>query len=174
MDTTVINLALSFNGWIYGGYVRDILICKGSHYHDIDIAIAEYNDYETLIKSIKSLSPDVHVYEDMLSGYIHSSILRVFKIRIGEDLLIDLVVVKSFSEWQDDHSCDMTCNLFYKSKMQCGIRYVPDDYEFSPDPMNELMVLTKQKRFRVLQRISDRRLDFRIKTREELGWVEDI
>jgi len=168
----IINLALSFGGWVYGGYVRDVLIRETDQFNDIDIAIPETADVETLLKCFGSVSKHMLVIKDDDFAYRTNSVKRLIKIELDE-IKVDLVIVSSFEDWCNDHSCDMTCNLFYKSSMcQLGLRYVPYDYTVSPDPVGDLIKLTKRKKFLVIQANKTAKLEKRILDRVLSGWEE--
>jgi|CryBogDrversion2_11_1035321.scaffolds.fasta_scaffold03811_3 hypothetical protein len=171
MDTNIVNLALSFDGWVFGGYVRDVLICDLDDFKDIDIAIPEYMDINLFLKCLNSLGHQLEVYSDFDCPYQGNSIKRLIKIQICGKL-VDLIVVSSFSDWKNDQSVDMSCNLFYKNSMHLGLRYIPDKFKYFPDPASEIIELTRQKQFVVIQDYETDKLKNRIQKRLLNGWIE--
>lgn len=171
MDIQVISMALAFGGWVYGGYVRDVLICKADHFNDIDIAIPEYADIDTFLKCLGALGLPMNIYKDINFTYGTNSVNRLIKIHL-DNLSIDLIIVKSFYSWCDDHSCDLSCNLFYKTgNCQLGLRYIPETFKYSPDPITDILELTENKEFVVIQENRTSKLEERIAFRETMGWT---
>jgi hypothetical protein len=170
----VINLALSFGGWVYGGYVRDVMICKMDHFNDLDIAICEGYDLDTFIKCLGSLGGELVIKEDydFDNPYQMKCGRRLVKVVIGGILNVDIYVVKSFEDWCNDHSCDMTCNIFYKSST-CflGLRYIPEQFKYNPDPAGYLLAMTEARRFVSIQGETEKFAE-RKKKRIDEGWLE--
>jgi len=170
----VINLALSFGGWVFGGYVRDMTICRLDRFNDLDIAICEDVDMGTFLKCLGSLGGEVVIKEDYTFDNPYGSKCgkRLVKIVIAGVLNVDVYVVKSFEDWVNDFSCDMTCNLFYKSS-NCllGLRYIPDKFKHFPDPAGYLLAMTEAKRFVSIQAETEKFLG-RKRVRENEGWLE--
>jgi hypothetical protein len=167
----IVNLALSFGGWVYGGYVRDVLILKLDQFNDIDIAIPESADVETLLRCYGCLSNRMSVRQVDNFSYGGKNLIKIDL----DGVKIDLVIVSSFEDWRAEHSTDLTCNLFYKSSTcHLGIRYIPEDYKVSPDPVGDLLALTKRKKFVVIQPNHTAKLEKRITSRLLNGWVEQI
>jgi len=170
MDKQIVKLALSFGGWVYGGYVRDVLICKSDHFNDIDIAIPETEDVDLLIRA---LGARVHKDSEFNNTYETNSVVRLVKLSV-DSIRIDLVIVKSFKEWLQDETCDLSCNIFFKSSTcMLGIRYIPYEFRYSSDAAQDIMELTEQKRFVVIQEEETPKLERRIEDRVLHGWSLD-
>ncbi len=170
----IVNLALSFGGWVYGGYVRDVTICQLDRFNDLDIAICEDVNMDTFLKCLGSLGGVLVVKEDysFQNPYGSPSGKRLVKVVIAGTLNVDIYVVKSFEDWCNDHSCDMTCNIFYKSaKCLLGLRYVPDEFMYNPDPAGYLLAMTEAKRFVSIQATTEK-FEGRKRARIDAGWLE--
>lgn len=144
----VVNASLAHDAWVFGGYVRDVIVCKEMHFNDIDICCPK--DVEPLW-IVRGLSTKYKV-EKYNIGAEYSSLVDSY-------LINDIVVVQfvlydgEFSDWVKDYSVDMTCNLFYQSRnVHIGIRYIPDEYRMRLNPVDDILTMTKNK---VFERISD-------------------
>jgi hypothetical protein len=105
----VVQLALSFDAVIFGGYVRDVLICKEDKFNDIDILW--YNTIQNSMESFLTVlfcEPWVKSHE--ITDYKNSQYgdnRRLLKININNDLNIDIVVYHgTFTAWLNEKDCD--------------------------------------------------------------------
>ena len=157
----VVDLALSFDAVIFGGYVRDVVICQQEKFNDIDILWSNtiHNSFETFVR-VLSLEPWVDTLRtDKESNKRYSNNLAIVKIIINEDLHLDCVIYPgTFTYWLNERDCDFTCNIFYMSRTtNLAIRYIPDSLKFTTNPFKECFELTKQKKFKtILDKTSER------------------
>ena len=175
----VVQLALSFDAVIFGGYVRDVLICNEDKFNDIDILW--YNTIQNSLESFLSVlfcEPWVNSHE--ITEYKNSQYgnnKRLLKININNSLNIDIVVSQgTYTAWLNERDCDFSCNLFYKTKTNnMAIKYVPECFRYCPDAFTHIYNLTKDKKFvsigdkygdRYWKRMSRRGLDL-VKN----GWI---
>jgi len=153
MDHKICNLALSLEGVIYGGYVRDVLVCGHNKFNDIDILwVGLGRPRQRFDMFCRLLSVEwpgkVGVQRLTRRGYDG----EVQRVVIQNVATIDCCIYNgTFEDWRSEHSCDFTCNLFYKSReVQLGIRYVPDYLRYEPDPVNKLLEMTRERRYNVI------------------------
>jgi len=175
----IVQLALCFDAVVFGGYVRDVLICKQDTFHDIDILW--YNTIKAPVDTFISVL--------LAESWVTSSVVTVKQKRsygenksitnivLNDTLTIDLVHYHgSFTSWLSEKDCDFSCNLFYKSKTNnVSIRYIPDCFTYEPDPFSHIYNLTADKKFvsicsrsgdRYWKRMTDRGINLVKK-----GWV---
>jgi hypothetical protein len=149
MDLRIIDMAFAFDGWVYGGWVRDTCVLKQREYNDIDLCFPKGTDINKFIKVLKINMGAVQVssgdYTDL--NYLHHECYVV-----TGSIFIDLTVYNgTFEEWSKDRTTDMSCNLFYKSKsVDLGLRYIPRMYDLIPNPMEYVKELTRKHQFDVL------------------------
>jgi hypothetical protein len=175
----VVQLALSFEAVIFGGYIRDVLICKEDKFNDIDILW--YNTIQNSMESFMTVlfcEPWVKTHE--ITEYKNSKYgenKRLVKININNELNIDIVVYHgTYTAWLNERDCDFSCNLFYKTRTNnMAIKYIPEAFLYCPDAFTHIYDLTKDKKFvsigdqygfRYWKRMSRRGLNL-----VENGWV---
>ena len=143
----VIDLALCYDAVIFGGYVRDVVVCEGTEFSDIDILwpVRTHKLFDTFIRVI-SLDNRV-TCSTPVQRYGQGTTCT--KVLINGTILLDCVMFDGeFSEWIDDGNCDFTCNMFYMSRtVPLGIRYVPPEMKYDANPAKVCINLTKQKKF---------------------------
>jgi len=147
----VVQLALSFDAVIFGGYVRDVLICEQKTFKDIDILW--YNTIQNSLESfltVLSCEPWVktHTIAEFKNSHYGMN-RRLMKVCINDDLDIDIVVYEgTYTAWLSERDCDFSCNLFYKTRTNnTAIKYVPECFRYIPDPYTHICNLTKEKKF---------------------------
>lgn len=157
----VVDLALSFDAVIFGGYIRDVVICEQEKFNDIDILWSNtiQNSFETFVR-VLGLEPWVDTLKTSRKRndrYGHN--LDIVNIVINEELHLDCVIYPgTFTSWLNERDCDFTCNIFYMSRTtNLAIRYIPDSFKFTPNPFKECFELTKEKKFKtILNKPSER------------------
>lgn len=161
----IINTALAHDAWVYGGYVRDVVVCGDTKFNDIDIC-CPYNVKPIWI--IRSLSRRYSVKE-LAHRHAYDDVKSVSTYEIGGVTVQFVVFDGDFEDWCDSDKTDLTCNLFYQSRnVNLGIRYVPDKYHSHQNPMQEIINLTKLKKF---ERLTDKYVLHRIKDMVQRGWT---
>lgn len=147
----VVELALCFDALVFGGYIRDVVICKKDTFHDIDILWYNtiHNSLENFI-SVLIAEPWVTSHDIVKNPQRkYGDDKSVIHIILNKELHID--VVKYYgtrSAWLSGRDCDFSCNLFYKSRLSnISLRYVPDSFTFCSDPFSHIYNLTAEKKF---------------------------
>ena len=149
MDYKIVQLAYSFDAWVFGGWIRDKLILK-SDYNDIDICFPTAYDINVYIKCLSVLgNVDVKSDKTYNGFYMNDRITRRVYLVINGEYNVDITAYDgSLSEWLCDRTVDMTCNLFYStSTVSLGIRYVPDVLKYAADPADLCLAMTRKKEF---------------------------
>ncbi|NBS67974.1 hypothetical protein EBT31_03540 [bacterium] len=146
----IIELAFSFDGWVFGGYVRDTVIRKEKA-ADIDICFPYTSSVDTFLR-VLAASHELDIFHDKEHPeglYMSKGIRRLVKVIVDGDIHLDVCEYRgTFENWRREKSTDFTCNLFYMSSdTALGIRYIPDDYKHVPNPCRHLINMTKRKEF---------------------------
>ena len=156
----VVNASLAHDSWVYGGYVRDVVVCGEVNFNDIDICCPKGVDPVWIVRSLsgkynlKRLSTPVHYGNNI--DYVDSY-------TINDSVIVQFVSYNGdFEDWCEDCTADMTCNLFYQSRrVHLGIRYIPKKFRVYPNPIDEIITMTRNK---VFERISDPASSVRART----------
>jgi hypothetical protein len=147
----IVQLALCFDAIVFGGYVRDVLICKQDSFNDIDILWYNtiHNSLEAFI-AVLLAEPWVKTHEiSNKTDRMYGDFKTVIHIVLNGNLRIDLVKYHGTrTSWMTERDCDFSCNLFYRSRQNnLGLRYVPESFVYSPDPFTHIYNLTVDKKF---------------------------
>ena len=162
----IINAALTHDSWVYGGYVRDVIVCGGTKFSDIDIG-CPYNVRPLWI--VRSLSKRYEVKEVSINDNTYGDAKSVHTYKIGGITVQFVVFDGDFEDWCESETTDLTCNLFYQCRsVNLGLRYVPHSFRTRQNPMQEIINLTKMKKF---ERITDMDVLRRIKSMVRRGWA---
>jgi hypothetical protein len=156
----VIDVALAMDMWVFGGYVRDVIVRRQKKFGDIDLGCS---DKKTSVEQfIRVLGTRFDVKEvrsrrfNVATAYgrMSKGIKRVDRFVVNGSLHIDVVVFDgTFSDWCDEESVDFTSNLFFKSwDTELGIRYAPGRFRHMANPVAELVKMTREG---VFERIWD-------------------
>ena len=148
---SVIDCAFCFDAVVFGGYVRDVIVCQSDTFKDIDILWLEGDkEFQKFMKVLHSRHR-VTCYKEMTCTYGRHMKLKRFR---ADDVLVDVVMYDySFDAWKSNDLCDMSCNLFYMTrKIHLGIRYVPSFLAFTSDPMSALLDMARKRRYRVIDK----------------------
>jgi len=153
----VIDIALGMDMWIFGGYVRDVIVRNQTKFGDIDIGCSEHQtnvDQFIRILGLRFKVSEVRLRRIARYSRMSRGIKRVEQFVINDMLHIDVVIFDgSFTEWREEESVDFTSNLFFKSRdVSLGIRYIPERFRFTANPMDELVKMTRDG---VFERIWD-------------------
>ena len=156
----VIDVALAMDMWVFGGYVRDVIVRGQKKFGDLDLGCSEQktnvNQFIRVlgtrfdIKSVRTRRfNDTKGYGRMSKG-----IKRVERFVVNDVLHIDVVVFDgSFTEWCNEESVDFTCNLFVRTwDIRLGVRYAPGRFKHMANPAAELVKMTQEG---VFERIWD-------------------
>jgi hypothetical protein len=146
----IVDLALSFDGWVFGGYVRDTVIRKEKA-SDIDICFPHDAPMHMFMR-ILNQDHEVEIVSDKTHPeglYMSQGIRRLVKVIVDEKIHLDLCKYEgTFEDWRREESTDFTCNLFYVSRdTALGIRYIPKVYKLIANPVKYLVDMTKRKEF---------------------------
>lgn len=147
----VVQLALSFDAVVFGGYVRDVLICEQKTFGDIDILW--YNTIRGSLDSFLTVlfcEPWVKSHQIRECKNSQYGLNRyLLKVCLNAELHIDIVVYEgTYTAWLNERDCDFSCNLFYKTRTNnLAIKFVPECFRYTPDPFTHIRDLTKEKKF---------------------------
>jgi hypothetical protein len=184
METSrqIIDLAFGFEGWVFGGYVRDNVILKLNQVTDIDIVFPYWVDVDLFIKTLGIFFTVRNCYDKIREEglYMSKSSKRLIKLEVN-GIDVDLVITNGgFQGWCDEHSTDLSCNIFYMSStIALGIRYVPKQIKHKANVIKYLIDLAKKKMFvQLYGPDSDNydpaniaKIEKRIDKMENRGWV---
>lgn len=150
MAERIVNLALAFDAIVFGGYVRDVIVCGQTEFRDIDILWHANTDFPRFLRILELDYPGLVTREELSVKYS----TPVHRVRISgpKPLVIDCCIYSGMpSRWFSEKNVDFTCNLFYKTReVQLGIRYVPEAYHTDPNPVETIVRLTKDRMYRVI------------------------
>lgn len=167
MDRDIIDIALGLGMWVFGGYVRDVVIRKQTTFTDIDICCPSGSipgDFFRILSTRWGISK---VHTSLLRskyGVMSKKIKRVLSCRVEDRIDLDIVVFDgSLRDWKRDQTTDFSCNLFYISReVQLGLRYVPRMFIYGANPMRKIKELTEQGIFFRIWNSSEPALIWRI------------
>jgi hypothetical protein len=149
MDRRIIETAFAFDGWVYGGWVRDTCVLNQRDYNDIDLCFPVDTDIDKFIKVLKI---NMGATKITSGEYTDLKYLRHESYVVTGSIFVDISIYDgTFEDWCKDRTTDMSCNLFYKSKsVDLGIRYVPLMYNLIPNPIEHIKELTIKRTFDLL------------------------
>jgi len=137
----IVDRALNYGFWVFGGYVRDVVVCGQTKYNDIDIGCS-WDQMNLLSKFIG----DAKILDDTLERtgrtrhIVYPFVRRIIKLES-----IDIIVFSSFQDFLNQ-PLDVSCNLFYLLQGRLYTRGKRDYTE-----------LTKQRKFVTFEYISEGR-----------------
>lgn len=158
LENRIIDLCFAQEYWIFGGYVRDVMVRGVKDYHDIDILVprSRHGSVEHFINTLSALYPiDVIREKDWTTAayaVMSSRIRKSIKVRVNKDLVLDLCLYDGeMAQWREDHSADLSCNLFFTSRsIPLGLRYIPQKYKYEAAPTRKLISMTRAGFFEVI------------------------
>ena len=163
----IIRLALGHKMWLFGGYVRDIMVNNLETFSDLDL-VTYYDEQLPNFLRILSLYAEFSAVEECKdANYKELSPLArtVFKFDVikyqgkplGRKIPIDVILYSCGNEytadcalefWKNDKVADLSCNIFYRTwDLPIGIRYIPDQLKYVIDPAGYLYWLCKERHF---------------------------
>lgn len=149
MDRNLIDIALGLGMWVFGGYVRDVVVRKQSSFTDIDICCPNGSipaDFLRILSTRWGISR-VHTSAHYSKyGVMSKKIKKVLSCRVGNMVDLDIVIFDgSLRDWKKDETTDFSCNLFYISReVELGLRYVPKLFMYNANPMRTIKEFTEQ------------------------------
>ena len=160
MDS-IIDLALSYNFWVYGGWIRDV-VCRGEKKpRDIDIMVpkSQAGRADHFLRVLSVMFPDKVTFESETSGVYFTTgrhLEKVYNVTAA-GICIDLAFYDGeLEDWKSDYTADLSCNLFYMTReVPLGIRYIPWCMRHDPNPAKELIRLTSAGEFTVIYEPGD-------------------
>ena len=74
------------------------------------------------------------------------------KILVNGSLKLDLCLFDGeMGDWRDEHSVDLSCNLFYTSRSTpLGLRYIPERYQYDASPTRKVISMTRAGMFEIV------------------------
>ena len=153
----VIKLAYSMDMWVFGGYVRDVIVRRQKKFGDIDLCCdRDVTDVSQFVRVLGASftvdTHDVRVFKHTY-GAMSPGIRRLHKCTVtdsdGTRVRVDVVAYDdTLKEWCKERTVDFTCNLFYMTRhVALGLRYVPEFLKHEPDPMKILIDMTVKQEF---------------------------
>jgi hypothetical protein len=142
----VIDVAFDHGFWVFGGYVRDVIIRGESKYTDIDIGCS-WDQMHLIPKFIEEIGGQVHYDTLEATGRTQHRtipfIRRILKIKTPFDD-VDVIVFSSFEGFinREMLACVITPNYFYQTRDGLFMRG-----NFSKEEMEYYIKLTLQKKF---------------------------
>lgn len=158
VENRIIDLCFAQEYWVFGGYVRDVMVRGLKDYHDIDILVprSRHASVDYFISTLSVLYPiEVLQSKDFAeSTYAVMSprLQKNIKILVNKSLFLDLCLYDGeMTQWRDDHTVDLSCNLFFTSRsIPLGLRYIPQKYEYVAAPTRKLISMTRAGFFEVI------------------------
>lgn len=154
----IINIALSFDAVIFGGYLRDVVVCDMDDFNDLDILWPqpygqEFGKFVQFRRILELKYPgQIQTSEKSGSTKYGGKISKIYEVKIQNKTKLDCCIyMGTIQEWKNEHTVDFTCNLFYKTRdVQLGLRYIPLSYKYEPNPMDAIINLTKDRMYSVI------------------------
>jgi hypothetical protein len=144
----VIDQALGMNMWVFGGYVRDVIVRGEKKFNDLDLCCPRrtYASDFLRVLSVHHKVESIQKYDMSEYACMSLNIRKVVRCIIDDTLKVDIVVYDgTFRDWQLDQTTDFSCNLFFQSRyVHLGIRYIPESYKMDPNPMRTLIQQTRE------------------------------
>ena len=144
----VIDVAFSMKMWVFGGYVRDVIVRGKKSFNDIDICCPYGSNHRDFFRVLSTHVTVRNVRETPITTYKRMSkgITRIFRCNVNDAFEIDLVLFDgNMGVWRDEESTDFTCNIFYHSReVYLGLRYVPRMFRHAANPMRQLVSMTRK------------------------------
>lgn len=177
---TVTHVAFTFGAWVFGGFVRDVCVCKSSVFTDVDIMFpksANLDHYVQVLDAFYGNDFKVRTDDSYPEGmYMSHMIVRRIYVQV-KDIFLDLCLYNgTLEDWKSERTADFSCNLFYSSaEVDLGIRYVPGFLKHTSSPLDELMRMAQDKIFHLvwegefkLEKLN--RLAIRLECLKNKGW----
>ena len=151
MENRILDLCFAMNFWVFGGYVRDVMICGKKEFNDIDICVprSKHGSVDSFLNALSvfytiDVTRDTKIPE-MTYGAMSKGITAVVHVTVNNTLKLDLCLFDgSLRDWREEYSVDMSCNLFYTSRdTPLGIRYIPKKYRYLAAPARNLIEMTR-------------------------------
>jgi len=165
MENRIIDLCFALDFWVFGGYVRDVMICGKREFNDIDICVprSKHSSVDNFLNALSvfytiDVTRDTKI-RDMKYGAMSKGIKAVVHVTLNSQLKLDLCLFDgNLDDWRDEHSVDMSCNLFYTSRdTPLGIRYIPKKYRYLAAPARKLIDMTRNG---IFETVYETRPDF--------------
>ena len=149
----IINIALSFDAVIFGGYLRDVVVCGLDDFNDLDILWPqpygqEFGKFVQFRRILELKYPgQIQTREKSGGAKYGGKISKIYEVKIHDKIKLDCCIyMGAFHDWKNEYSADFTCNLFYKTRdVQLGLRYIPPSFKYEPNPMDAIINLTKDR-----------------------------
>ena len=159
------DVALRYGFWIFGGYVRDVMVRGETSYRDIDIGCT-WEQMNFIPKFIEEIGGEVTYDTLQVTGRTQHRLFpyvrRILEVKTQFDS-IDLIVFSSFNDFLI-HDC-VSCNMFYKTRDGLFMKG-----NFTQKDVDYYTQLTLQKRFVIFTENQ-----FIFEMRDKLfakGWLE--
>ena len=165
----VVDVALKYGFWVFGGYVRDVLVRGETSYKDIDIGCS-WEHMHLVSQFLKEIGARIEYDTYNVTGRTQHRIFpyvrRILEVKTQFES-IDIIVFSSFKDFLvQDGDLKVSCNNFYMSRDGLFMKgnFTKKDVEYYTQ-------LALQKKFVVL---TENEFNLRI-MRDKLlakGWLE--
>ena len=112
----VVDVALGYGFWVFGGYVRDFIIRGENSYRDIDIGCS-WEHMHLVSQFLKEIGARVEYDTFKVTGRTQHRIFpyvrRILEVKTQFES-VDIIVFSSFIDFLA-HDC-VSCNMFYKTR----------------------------------------------------------
>lgn len=141
----IMNIVFAFDAAVFGGYVRDVIIRKETEFNDLDI-LWPLGTHDSFAHFMRIIQLD-HTVVSVPVIIPYGAKYRAYKLVI-DDLAVDCCFVDmTIEDWQKERVVDLSCNLFWKSRAApLSVRYIPSQYEFSVDPIQDMIEHVQDKK----------------------------
>jgi hypothetical protein len=155
MESRIVDLAFAFDYWVFGGYVRDVMICGKIEFNDIDICVPRSRKHtvDSFLNTLGIFYPvEVTADHKVHYGLMSPGIDSLVRVLINGNVKLDLVLFDGeLDDWKKECTVNMSCNLFYTSReTPLGIRYIPKMYRYEAAPARTILQMTKNNIFEVI------------------------
>lgn len=157
-ENRIIDLCFAQEYWVFGGYVRDVMVRGLKVYQDIDILVprSRHTSVDYFINTLSALYP-VEVlqskdFSESTYAVMSPRLQKNIKILVNKSLILDLCLYDGeMAQWCNDQTVDLSCNLFFTSRsIPLGLRYIPQKYKYVAAPTRKLISMTRAGFFEVI------------------------
>lgn len=155
MQNQIVDLAISYDFWVFGGWVRDV-VCRGATSgKDVDIMVptSQAHRVDHFIQMLSLIHKDGANSREIDGHYFTMTryIKKVIKLQVGT-VDVDLCLYDGeLKDWKTEYTCDLSCNLLYMSReVPIGIRYIPPHFSNLMNPMKKIIEMTRKGEFIVI------------------------
>jgi hypothetical protein len=139
------DVALGYGFWVFGGYVRDVIVRGETSYNDIDIGCT-WEKMNLVPKFIEEVGGEVTYDTFQATGRTQHRLFpyvrRILHVKTRDES-IDIIVFSNFKDFLN-HDC-VSCNMFYMTRDGLFMKG-----NFTQKDVDYYAQLTLQKKFVIL------------------------